>query len=69
VLAEEHIVVPRPAATAEGDGWLIGTVLDVARRRTAVTVFDALRLADGPVARAWLPFALPLGFHGRFRPA
>lgn len=64
--AEEHVFVPRPGSVAEGDGWLVGTVLDVAKRRTGLSVLDARRLADGPVAQAWLDVALPLGFHGAF---
>jgi len=64
VFAEEHVFVPRPGSTAEGDGWLIGTVLDWRRGRTGLSVFRADRLADGPLARAWLPYAIPLGLHG-----
>lgn len=29
-------------------------------------IFDAVHLPDGPVAEAWLPFHLPLSFHGTF---
>lgn len=64
--AEEHVFVPRPGSAAEGDGWLVGTVLDVAKRRSGLSVLDARRLADGPVAQAWLDAPLPLGFHGAF---
>lgn len=68
-LAEEHIMVPRPGSTREGDGWLVGTVLDVKAHVTRLFVFDALHLADGPIASASLPYALPLGFHGNFQSA
>jgi carotenoid cleavage dioxygenase len=66
VIPEEHIVVPRSYTDQEGDGWVIGTSLDVARRVTQVAVFDALHLSDGPLAVASLPYALPFGFHGTF---
>lgn len=50
----------------ESDGWLLGTCLDFQRGVTQLDVFDASRVADGPLAVAHLPYAIPLGFHGRF---
>lgn len=66
VMAEEHIFIPRSDAAPEGDGWLIGTALDVARGTTMLSVFEADKLAAGPIARASLPYGLPLGLHGSF---
>ena len=63
-LAEEHVFVPR--GPTEGDGWVLGTAYDTTRERTALSVFEAARLADGPVARMTLPYGLPLGLHGQF---
>lgn len=72
-IAEEMVVVPRPGGVAEGDGWLLGTVLAVGdtgdRSRTGLLLFDAARLSAGPVAEAWLDAPLPLGFHGAFAQA
>jgi carotenoid cleavage dioxygenase len=68
-VVEEHIVVPDPGSHREGAGWLVGCTFDVTTRRTVVNVFDALRLSDGPMARAWLPYGLPVGFHGHFTAA
>ncbi len=65
-VVEEHVMVPRPGSTREGEGWLVGTGYDVRRQRSFLSVFDALRLADGPIGRAWLPYWVPYGFHGRF---
>lgn len=65
-VVEEHVLVPRPGSAREGEGWLVGTGYDVRRRQSFLTVFDAMRLADGPLARAWLPYWVPYGFHGRF---
>ena len=65
-LAEEHVFVPRAWATAEGDGWIIGTAYDTGSARTSLSVFEAARLAEGPVARMTLPYGLPLGLHGQF---
>jgi all-trans-8'-apo-beta-carotenal 15,15'-oxygenase len=65
-VVEEHVLVPKPGSAREGEGWLVGMGYDVRRRRSFLSVFDALRLADGPLARAWLPYAVPYGFHGKF---
>ncbi len=64
-LVEEHLFVPDGA----GPGWVLGTVLDLAQKKTVLSCFAADRLADGPVARATLPYALPLGLHGAFAAA
>ncbi len=68
-IAEEHVFVPFPDAAAEDDGWLVGGFLAWKRGVSGVAVFDARRVSDGPVARAWLPYPLPLGLHGQFSPA
>ena len=69
VIPEEHVFVPRRDAGPEDDGWLVGTFLDYERGVSGVAVFDARRVGDGPVARAWLDYSFPLGFHGQFSPA
>ena len=61
-IAEEHVWVPDGA----GPGWVIGTVLDYVQNKTMLSCFAADALADGPVAQATLPYALPLGLHGTF---
>lgn len=66
VLLEEQLLVPRPGTSREGQGWLLGLGYDVRRQRSFASVFDAERIDAGPVARAWLPYWVPLGFHGRF---
>lgn len=69
VIAEEHVFVPFPDASAEDDGWLVGSFLSWKRGVSGIAVFDARRVSNGPVARAWLPYPLPLGLHGQFSPA
>jgi len=61
-IAEEHVFVPDGA----GPGWILGTMLDVAQKKTVLSCFAADQLAAGPVAQATLPCALPLGLHGAF---
>ena len=69
VMVEEHLFVPRPGSTREGDGWVVGTALDLAKGRTLFSVFEAQRLADGPVAQAEMPRLMPLGLHAIHVPA
>jgi all-trans-8'-apo-beta-carotenal 15,15'-oxygenase len=64
-MVEEHVFVP----DGKGPGWVLGTVLDVAQKRTLLSCFAADALAAGPIAQATLPYALPLGLHGNFVPA
>ena len=66
VLVEEHLFVPRPGSTRPDDGWLVGTLLDAAKGRSGIAVLDARRVNEGPLAQAWLPCTVPLGFHGHF---
>jgi all-trans-8'-apo-beta-carotenal 15,15'-oxygenase len=66
---EEHIVVAKPGSARELDGWIVGTAFSAKQQKTCVSVFNAQNIADGPVARAWLPYWLPLGFHGNFTQA
>ncbi len=67
VIAEEHIFVPREQRAGrrvrDGDGWLLGTALDLRRRAMLFSVFDARNLAAGPVAQGVLPRVMPLGLH------
>ncbi len=67
-MVEEHVFVPKPGASQEDDGWLIGAALNWQKQQTALSVFDARRPDTGPLARFWLLSALPLGFHGQFAP-
>ena len=61
--------MPKPGGADELDAWLLGTTFDAKRQVTLLSVLDARRVADGPVAQAALPYWLPLGFHGNFTPA
>ncbi|WP_068547730.1 carotenoid oxygenase family protein [Thalassotalea crassostreae] len=64
-LVEEHVsVCPKQK---QGTGYLIGTALHVPSKRTCLNIFDVSNLGQGPICRAWLPYHLPLGFHGNFK--
>lgn len=63
---EEHVLVPRARARSETDGYLVGVAQDLRRGHSVLTVFDAARIADGPLALARLPYRAPICFHGNF---
>lgn len=62
----ETTFVPRHDEAAEGDGWLLAVVNHAATNRGSLVVFDAQRIQDGPVARAKIPYATHMTFHGSF---
>jgi carotenoid cleavage dioxygenase-like enzyme len=64
---EEHVFVP--SGPGEGEGHLIGTVLNLAAKRTELHVLNAQKISDGPIASFALPYPVPLGFHGAWREA
>ncbi len=66
VIPEEHLYVPRRDLAPETGGWVVGTGLNYRKEQTELRIFDADRLADGPVAIAALPYALPMGLHAKF---
>ena len=67
--ASEAPMAPRPGATAEDDGWVVTFVSDTVRDRSECHVFDAARIADGPIARIALPERICSGTHACWAPA
>jgi all-trans-8'-apo-beta-carotenal 15,15'-oxygenase len=65
---EEHVLVPRRNARSETDGYLLGVAQDTRAGVSVLSVFDAARVAAGPVALAALPYRTPHCFHGNFLP-
>lgn len=63
----EFVFVPRSANAPEGDGWLLGYVIDRATRSTDLAILDATTLDD--VARVHVPHVVPPGFHGNWMPS
>jgi carotenoid cleavage dioxygenase-like enzyme len=62
----EPVFVARSADAAEGDGWVLATVWRSATNTSDMVVFDARRVAAGPVCVASLPHRVPDGFHGNW---
>ena len=65
-ILEEHLIVPKP--NREEAFWIIGTALDWQVGVTNLSVYEGANLADGPIFKAALDLALPLGLHGTFTP-
>jgi carotenoid cleavage dioxygenase-like enzyme len=63
----EFVFVPRAAEAPEGDGWVMGYIIDRAAGTTDLAILDATTLAD--VARVHVPHVIPPGFHGNWLPA
>ena len=65
----EFVFVPAWADAAEGEGWLIGLVVDMNVEKTDLIILDATRFEDAPVASIRIPHRIPAGFHGNWIPA
>ena len=65
----EPLFAPRRGATAEDDGYLLSLVYDSRRHASHLAVFDARRLSQGPVARAWFDHHIPFTVHGLWAPS
>jgi len=63
----EPVMVPRPGASAEDDGWVLCVVWNGARCASDLVILDAATLVELAVLE--LPLALPYGLHGSFAPA
>lgn len=62
----EFVFVPRSDDAPEGDGWVIGLVVDLPGETTDLVILDALRFAEAPVASIRIPHRVPPGFHGNW---
>ena len=65
-LPGEFVFVPRSADAPEGDGWLMGLVIDVAADTTDLVILDAGDITAPAVATVHLPHRIPPGFHGNW---
>lgn len=60
----EFVFVPRDENAPEGDGWVMGYVIDRNARTSALEILDAITLE--PVASVAIPHLIPPGFHGNW---
>ena len=69
VYGSEAAMAPRPGAGAEDDGYLVTITTDMGSDASYCLVFDAARLADGPVCTLELPERVSSGTHSTWAPA
>jgi carotenoid cleavage dioxygenase len=62
----EPLFVPRTAAAAEDDGWVVVLAYDQARNASEFSILDARAIDGEPVAVVRLPHRIPYGFHGNW---
>ncbi len=62
----EAVFVPRSAAAAEDDGWVLSLVYDADRDASDLLVLNAQDFAGEPQAVVHLPVRAPAGFHGNW---
>lgn len=69
VFCSETAMAPRIGGRDESDGYLVTLTTDTVEDRSDCAVFDATRLADGPIARVRLPERISSGTHSFWAPA
>lgn len=65
----EFVFVPRNTTAAEGDGWLMGLVNDMAMSTTDLVLIDAQKFDGPPQAVVTMGHRIPPGFHGNWVPS
>lgn len=66
---QEPAFIPRPGSTGEGDGYMVAVENRLAEMGSRLLLFDARRIAAGPVATVAVPFRLRPGLHGNWAEA
>jgi carotenoid cleavage dioxygenase len=64
----EFVFVPRGDDAPEGDGWMMGYVIDAVKETTDLVILDAMDITKPPVASVHIPHRIPPGFHGNWLP-
>jgi carotenoid cleavage dioxygenase len=62
----EFVFVPKQAAKAEDDGWLMGYVVNIAAQTTDLVILNAANFEAAPQAIIHIPHRIPPGFHGNW---
>ena len=68
VYGSETAMAPRIGSTAEDDGYLVTLTTDMNADASYCLVFDAARVADGPVCKLALPERISSGTHSTWAP-
>jgi 8'-apo-carotenoid 13,14-cleaving dioxygenase len=62
----EFVFITRNEHAAEGDGWLMGFVINMANETTDYVILDAMDFEGEAVASVHIPHRIPPGFHGNW---
>ena len=65
----EFVFIPRADDAPEGDGWLMGYVVDTNTDTTDLAILDAMNFTADPLALVHIPHRIPPGFHGNWAPS
>ena len=65
---QEPIFIPRSAAAAEGDGYVVCLLNLIVEGRSELVVLDSTDMAAGPIARIKVPFRMRMSLHGCWAP-
>lgn len=68
ISVQEPQFVPRAPDSREGDGWILSILARLDEGHSEIAVFDALRIAAGPIARLHVPVRIRSTFHGVWVP-
>jgi carotenoid cleavage dioxygenase-like enzyme len=68
VYGSETAMAPRIGAAGEDDGYLVTLTTDMNADASYCVVFDAARVADGPVCKLQLPERISSGTHSTWAP-
>jgi carotenoid cleavage dioxygenase len=60
----EAVFTPLDANSPEGVGYLLNVVYDTKENKSRLTIFDAMKVSDGPLATVHLPRRIEYDFHG-----
>ena len=66
---QEPCFIPRSSRSPEGDGYIAQIQAHSDDGLSELLLFDALRVAEGPIATIHLPLRMRFGFHGNWVPA
>lgn len=66
---QEPCFIPRSKDAPEGEGWIVHVCNRLAEHRSDLLVFDAQKIAEGPIAVVQVPIRLRFGLHGNFASA
>jgi carotenoid cleavage dioxygenase len=66
---QEPCFIPRSPQAPEGDGYIAQIQTHTDDGLSDLLLFDALYVAEGPIATIHLPLRMRFGFHGNWVPA